>query len=300
VIPKISVCCFVRDNDACGFGLWESMAQLMPFASEYVILDCGSTDGTYETLLSLAAMNDRIRVEQSTFYRADGSTDNKIFAERANDVIAMAKNDLVLYHQADEIFHESLLERLHIDLTRLAANGIPENWPGMNFWRYQLQENLQVVKWWPHSVNRLDRKDRLVHVGDGMNTNRPGDAPFVGDYGYCEWETVFKHFPPGLPTHHMILDISATGMFIDNILAKRRAHAPHWHENPDVLYGWMPGGINIHEFLEQQAQNDKWILRETPFNVPAIIKGLIGARAYHMRPEIFDMIANDKGLNHAA
>ncbi len=298
MIPKISVCCFIRDNDACGFGLWESMASLMPFADEYIILDCGSTDGTIETLRRLQVQNPRLKVHKSTFYYPDGSTDNKIFAARANDVIALAQNDLVLYHQADEIFHEDLLVAMKTELENL-ADSIPEDWPGMNFWRYQLQENLQVVKWWPHSVNRLDLKSRLVHVGDGMNTDRPGDAPFVGDYGARQWEEDFRADPASLPTHHMILDISATGMFIDNILDKRRAHAPHWHENPDVLYGWMPGGINIHEWLDMQGQNDKWILKHTAFNVPDIIRGLVGERKYFMRPEIFDRIAHDKGLRNA-
>lgn len=299
MIPKISVCCFIRDNDSCGFGLWESMASLMPFADEYVILDCGSTDGTLETLRRLQVQNPRLKVHKSTFYYPDGGTDNKIFAVRANDVIALAENNLVLYHQADEIFHEDLLVRLQMELEKL-ADGIPADWPGMNFWRYQLQENLQVVKWWPHSVNRLDLKTRLVHVGDGMNTNRPGDAPFVGDFGAQAWEENFKSCPTALPTHHMILDISATGMFLDNILPKRQAHAPHWHENPGILYGFGGGPVNIHQWLsDQKEHNNSWILRETPFNVPAIIRGLVGETKYFMRPEIFDRIAYDKGLRHA-
>jgi len=290
MIPKLSVCCFIRDNDRCGFGLWESMASLMSFADEYIIMDCGSTDGTWEILKSLASQNRKIRLAQKTFYYDDGTTNEKVFAVRANDVIALARNDLVLYHQADEIFHEDLLVKMRLELKTL-EDGIPEGWPGMNFWRYQLQENLQVVKWWPHAVNRLDLKSRLFHVGDGMNTNRPGDAPFVGNYGACQWETEYKHSPYSLPTHHMILDISATGMWLENIIDKRRAHAPHWHESPDVLYGWGGGSVNIHEWMMGQKDNPNWYLPTSPFNIPAILKPMVGVQKYFPREDLLHAIA---------
>ena len=297
MIPKISVCCFIRDNNRCGFGLWESMASLIPFADEYIVLDCGSTDDTVDILRDLVARNPRIRLEHSSFYYPDGSTDASVFADRANDVIAMCKNDLVLYHQADEIFHEDLLNRMRMELEALNG-GIPEDWKGMNFWRVQLQENLQVVKWYPHPVNRLDLKSRMLHIGDGMNTNRPWDPPFVGDYdGGATWEVSCRDNPSSLPTHHMILDISATGMWLDNIVPKRAAHAPHWHENADTLHGWGGGSRNIFEWVREQKDNMNWHKRYSPFNIPKILYGLLGEQSYFARREVLESIANDKGIN---
>lgn len=301
MLPKISVCCFIRDCNVGAFCLWESMASLMPFADEYIVMDCESTDGTLEILQDLAKRNPKIRIVHGTFMRGyeGGRLDPKIFADLANDLVALCRNDLVLYHQADEIWHEDLLALMKAELERLEAMRkiSPDDfarWPGMNFWRYQLQENFQNVKWWPHTVNRLDFKHRMVHVGDGMNTNRPADPPILGDYPAQDWQGGHKDHPATLPTHQMILDVSMTGGFLENILTRRQLHAPLWGESPDVLYGTIPGGagVNIHKWMELQRWNPAWTQKESPFNIPAIMRGLVGDNLYHLREEIFERIAN--------
>lgn len=300
MIPKISVCCFIRDNNVGAFALWESMASLIEFADEYIIMDCGSTDGTLETLQELERRNPKISLVHGTFLRSyDGKLDPKIFADLANDLVGLCRHDLVLYHQADEIWHENLLTLMRAELERLAAirSLSPDDyarWPGMNFWRYQLQENFQRIKWWPHTVNRLDFKTRMVHVGDGMNTNRPADPPILGLYPSQDWQSGYADNPARLPTHQMILDVSMTGGFLENILMRRQLHAPLWNESPDVLYGTIPGGggVNIHDWMRAQRQNPAWTEPHSPFDIPQIMRGLVGQTSYFMRAEIFERIAN--------
>ncbi len=299
MIPKISVCCYVKNNDSCGFGLWESMASLIPFADEYIILDCGSSDGTLETLKDLAVKNPKIRLEQGSLTVEDGSADARAFATKANDLVAMAKNDLVLYHQADEIWHDDLLTIMRSDLVNLAG-GVPADWNGMSFWRYQLTENLQVIKWWPHLVNRLDRKERMNFVGDGMNTDRALKCDFVagykefvvGDGDPDPWQINFRGNPSELPTNHMILDISATGMFVENIVTKRHAHAPYWHESPDTIRFIDGSTRSLQQWMGEQYKNPNWFKSTTPFDVPSIIKELVGKDRYFARDSVLQQIAN--------
>ena len=62
---KISICVFIKDNNEGAFGLWESMATLMPIADEFIVWDYGSTDGTWEILKYLAGKNKKIKIKQS-------------------------------------------------------------------------------------------------------------------------------------------------------------------------------------------------------------------------------------------
>ena len=286
MLPKISACVFVKDSVENPFCLWESMASLIGLADEYIVMDLGSTDGTLEILEDLASNNHRIRIVHGSFHTNNPS----IFATLANDLVGMCKNEIVLHHQADEIFHEDLIDLMKADLAPLAER-IPSDWPGMNFWRIQLENNFQRVKWMPHPINHLDLKRRLHHVGDGMNTDRPWAAPFVGDTKSGRpWEVEFKDYPHSLPTNQMVLDVSMTGGFLDNIPERRRKHAPIWGENPEVIY--LHGhAVNLQEWHERESQNPEWTAKTSPFNLPAIMRDLVGETRYRVREEVLHQIA---------
>lgn len=288
MLPKISACLFIRDNNVGAFCAWESMASLINFADEYIVMDCGSTDGTLELLKVLAQKNPKIKLVHGTFNRDyNGKLDPKIFADLANELVAMCKHDIVLYHQADEIWHEDLLELMRAELEKVEDL---DKFKGFNFWRYQLKENFQVMKWWPHQVNRVGVKGRFNFIGDGMGTNTPGNTVFTQtEYA---WEPYFQFGPHLMPTNQMILDVSMVGGFLETILKRRQLHAPLWNENPDVLYGVAPAGagVDIHKWMAEQRLNSRWNMTTTPFNIPAIMRGHLGKLTYEVRPEIIDRI----------
>ena len=313
---KISICVFIRDNNEGAFGLWESMATLMPIADEFFVLDLGSTDGTYEILKGLAEKNKKIRLEQGTFpiNPVTGLIDAGSFAEIPNAMIPTCRNDLVMYYQADEIWHEDLLAIMVKRLNNL------KGFRGLSFWRYQLMNNFQRMKWSPHLVHRVDYKDQFIFVEDGMNTGKVMDAEIVGqyggewftrwgaEYGRGEFETVDDNgnlyiygtkkreitvgkYPHELPTNEMILDISSIGGFLDNIVAKRKKHAPMWRESDEgINIGGR--GYNLQGWYKEQLKNDEWTRTDTPFNIPEIMRPLLGQKRYPIRQELLTKIEN--------
>jgi glycosyltransferase involved in cell wall biosynthesis len=313
---KLSICVFIKDNNEGAFGLWESMATLMPIADEFFVLDLGSTDGTYEILKDLASKNKKIRLEQGEFpiNPVTNLVDAGSFAELPNAMIPTCKNDLVMYYQADEIWHEDLLKMMVKRLEDL------KNFKGLSFWRYQLQNNFQSIKWSPHLVHRVDFKDQFIFVEDGMNTGKTFDAEIVGNYGgeyFTRWGAEFmrdetetvneqgelyiygsiqrpiqkgKH-PYEMPTNEMILDISSIGGFLENIISKRKKHAPMWREsNEGINIGGR--GYNLQGWYNQQKKNPDWTRTDTKFNIPEIMKPLLGQTRYPVRQDILDKIAN--------
>lgn len=292
--PKLSAAVFIRDNDLGAFCLWESMATLIPLVDEYIVYDFGSTDGTRKTLETLAGRNKKIVPVYGPFpvNEKTGKVDAGSFATLANTVVSMCKNDLVIYHQADEIWHENLV-RLMMGRINKEAHSNSSEFQGLSFWRYQLKENFQKFKWFPHLVKRLVWKHHIVENtnpfdGDGMNTTRQADVcgHFDGGWGQ-KWDTVFRPAPHTLPGHEMILDVSRNGGFLENIVKKSTLHGPFWNENPNV------DGRPVLEWYENELRtNTNWYKQWSPFEIPEIMKGHLGEDTYKARPEILERIAN--------
>ena len=291
MLPKITACCFIRDTYTGAFCLWESMAQIIPLVDEYIVMDCGSTDGTLEELANLAELNPKIKIVHGNLLRtyADGRPDNRVFADLANELVMMAKNEIVFYHQADEIFHEDLIKILR-EMLDDSGVGLKE----VSFLRYQLKNNFQEMKWYPHVVKRIGLKYNFRFTGDGMNAENYGDAPLIGGVSNQDFQTNYKGRETEIDTNKMILDVSMTGGFLENILMRRQLHAPIWNEDPNQLYGVAPNGqpVNTLEWIEEQRKSGTWNIPATPFNIPEIMRYHVGKQKYELRQSVFDTIAN--------
>lgn len=275
---SLSGCTFIKDTFTGAFCIFESMASLLPFCDEMLIMDLGSEDGTLEALREIAQHNKKVKLFQGSFTYTDAG----VFATLANDLIAMCQNDTVWYWQADEIPHQNLFNMIEGKFSK------GEN--DLSFWRIQYRDNFQRVKWFPHLVHRVSTKDKFNFTGDGMNTDRVWDAKICSNYGgeyFPQWGTMGQE---GIKpyTNEMITDISLVGGFRDNIPDRRRMHAPFWHEEPLI-----EGKLESHWYAEA-LNNPDWTKEESPYNLPAILKYHVGKVRYKLRPELLAAIKSDK------
>lgn len=264
----------------------ETMAQFLPLVDEMIILDLGSTDGTAEFLVEVAAYNSKVKpIFRENFPFSDAS----VFASLANELVELCQHDRVIYWQADEIWHENLLH--------LMARQFDAGFFDLSFWRVQFRENFQKVKWFPHLVHRVGLKGAIITEGknnfefdgDGMNTTRSWDAPICSNFGgemFPKWDSLGQQ---GIKPYvsEMITDVSLVGGFLENIPERRRMHAPFWHEEPDIE------GQPSSEWMERQRQNNNWYLTMSPYNLPNILKYHVGRTKYELRPELLEVLKQD-------
>lgn len=282
---NLSGCVFIRNCFEGAFCLFESMHQLLPLCDEFIVMDLGSTDGTLQALQEIEKSNPKVKLVYSTFYEQDAA----IFAKLANDLIAMCSNDTVLYYQADEIWHENLVQ-----MTKDALNRGKKD---LSFWRVQLKYNFQLLKWPPHLVHRVAPKDNFNFVIDGMNSDRTFDTNLVSSYDMGmmqKWGDEYKNKPTELPLDEMILDVSLTGAFLENIPERRKMHLPLWHEDVNIPH--MPSdedSMRLDDWMTLQRNNHMWFLSETPFNVPEIIKYHLGKTRYKLRQELLEALKSE-------
>lgn len=285
----ISGCCFVRDSIAGAYMIFESMASMLPFVDDMVILDLGSTDGTAEALTQIALHNPKVRLVQRGEFPF---TDAGVFATLANELVQQwCKFDNVLYWQSDEIWHQ--------DLLRLMQQKFEQDQFDLSFWRIQYANNFQWVKWFPHLVHRVGKKDKFNFTGDGMNTDRTWDAKICSNFGgemFPKWGELGQE---GIKPYvnEMITDISLLGAFRDNIPDRRKMHVPFWKEEYTIPYfDWVTKGqprMSREEWVHTALNDRAWTMPKSPYNLPKILQWHVGRTKYELRPELLEALKYD-------
>lgn len=255
--------------------LFESMASMLPFVDELIVFDLGSSDGTLAILQDISSHNPKIRIVNSKF----SSSTPAAFADMANECIAACEYDNVIFWQADEIWHQNVL--------KMMKDKFEEGIYDLAFWRIQLKTNFQEVGWFPHPIHRVGPKDNFVFVEDGMNSDRTYGVDICSEYNMGWFQKWGDMNPMDLPMQEFVLDISKKGGFLDSIRNRAIFHAPMWNEVPNI------DGKPIDDWYSEQINNPQWDLPSSPFNIPQIMKGLVGKRKYEVRPELIEALKSD-------
>lgn len=225
-----------------GYPIIEAIAAVQDYVDEIVIADCQSTDSTRWVLQKLG-----VRVIDGLWGNEAGET-----LKQAHLLHCQCEHDIIIHFEADEVFSDSLI--------REVRKQIDMGWRQIYVYRLQLEQNFQRCRWYPEPVHRIFQRGTVTK--EGHTTNFRGIINAIGmTYGYL-WDI--------------------TNCFRDNWLTRVNNQAKLWHNS-------QPGYIhtplhfkhstlidNLDKFLQQQL----WHYKSTPFDIPDILKPLLGCLRY--------------------
>lgn len=238
---------FVHNALVGGYPIREAVRSVLPFVEELVAVDLESTDGTREVLKSLGC-----RVIDGHW-----GTKAEMTLCKAHALHTACKGDAIIHFEADEVWDNSLLR----EVTRRLTNGERS----LAVWRIQLEQNFQRCRWYPHQVHRVFQPGKAnKDPNRGHTTKEHESAKLVGQ------------------EHGFIYDI--TNCFRDNFRNRVAQNFDLWRDTPNFR------AVQEH-YLEPIRQMDdaqitaflsdpRWELKTSPFNLPAVLKPLVGKTLY--------------------
>lgn len=161
---RISGFTIARQAMAFGYPLAESIRSLLPLVDQLVVNVGDSTDGTWETVASIADPKIVAFRSQWDLTKRDGLT----LSEETNKALARCDGEWAIYLQADEVLHEAELPRLREALARYRT-GRTE---ALSLSYYHFFGSYRTYKDDPRNWYR--RATRIVRTGIGIES--VGDA----------------------------------------------------------------------------------------------------------------------------
>lgn len=295
---------FIKDAFIGGFCLWESMATVLSFVDEFIIVDFGSTDGTLQICQEIASKNKRIKIHQRQWTRTN---DSSTFADAANECVNLCPTDKVFFYQADEVLTPKLVKEI--------MEQYRNNQYDLTFERIQLSHGFQQVKWLPHVVCRSLTKGKRRFVNDGMSVGDTGGCvhmcpfPIVPGHPLSGKAHTGRAFPWHEPKPGMLFDgknprvlnavmaevfpwddflIDTSSSFRDNQAGKKELHAPFWREPNAII-----DGLHRDDWVRRASADPAWSTKTSPFPLPPIVRGLVGMTKYQLRVDVRESLEQD-------
>lgn len=240
---KISGFTFGHNLVEGGFPFVESISTVRPYVHEIVAVDIESTDETPKYLNMLCE-----KVLTSPWGGRD--TTPNAFLKHAE-----CKGDVIIFFEADEVYDESLLDRIMWEIDRH---------PHLAVYRLQLEQNFQRCREYPIPVHRIFPKGQgTYHIHP---TIFPSDTPV----------TVLQ------PTSGYLWDCSNN--FKENWYIRKNLQSQIWGP-PRYLrvagHFAEPNEVSPEEEREN-LQAPHWAYTSTPFNIPDILRKHLGRPKYEV------------------
>ncbi len=260
---QTSLFSFVRNALSLGYPIIEAVYNLLPLASELILVDCGSTDGTKELLQSLT-VNPHIQVHHDTWIPGRGG---KNINDSGNLCHKLCNYDTIVFVEGDEVWEENLVETARIQLD--AGNN------HLKFWRFQLTQNFQRSSWYlerEQLLNRIFRRGSCLIVEANSDLAHTAiEVPITAGY-IVDCRNNFRDLY--LQRDQALKEIYGSD---DGKIRMVPAHSN---------YSWAMTPAQV----AQELQDVRWTWTTTPFRLPKILTWHLGRPRYEVRPELVERL----------
>jgi len=241
---KVSGFTFAHNAVSGGYPIVEAVLSVYPYVSEMVAVDIESTDNTRHVFEQLGC---RI---------LDGKLNGTDTVNDAFKLHTVCQGDFIIFFEADEVFDERLLDAV--------SWAIEQGHRDIAVHRIQVTQNFQRIKEYPIPVHRV------FPNGGGSYVQHPTQLP---DYSV--------YVIP--PDNGYLWDVS--NCFRDNWKQRKLNQAKLFGQSRSIYV--PPHFTNHFEFWgnqeDEELAKDYWTETASPFDLPKVLKGLVGRAVYDPR-----------------
>jgi len=242
VAVRVSGFTYVFNAIAGGYPIREAIFAIRDYVDDVLVVDCQSDDGTRELLETLG-----VEIITGKWGSDAGQT-----LAAAHALHTYCSGDVVVHFEADEIFDKNLIREISIEIEMGNTD--------LSVWRLQLEQNFQRARWYPELVHRVYPKGTVTK--NGHTTTRHFDGkPIDQKWGYL-WD--------------------CTNCFRDTWRQRFEQQARLWGHSEAVYrrvplhFLQEPTDFDVEAFLREP----QWTWEHTPFNIPEILRPLVGRTRY--------------------
>ena len=246
---RISGFTFIHNAITGGYPLKEAIQSVVPFVDELVIVDMESTDGTTDWLETIVTSPFcPVRIINGQWGNDAGKT-----LAAAHSLHTECTHDNILHFEADEVFDQNQLEYfIPVSIKPIEKNVL--------FYRIQVEQNFQRIRWYPELVHRFFQKGQVTKNGHTTHEHDEKNMFIVPMEEGLLWD--------------------CTNCFRDNFMGRHRQQEELWHKTPTRVKGVPDHFSHDSLVLSDFFNKPHWTWTKSPFNLPPLLKPLVGKERY--------------------